>query len=123
MPTGFEHLMINVLFYLCLRLNLYEYENTFLTKLFIDFRVKTMSAKRKTYTIKEKLGIIDRVKRGDSKSSLFREFGVPEGTIRGWMKEEDKLRSFVDQVDDKIGLDRKKARLSAAGDVDECLFT
>lgn len=82
-----------------------------------------MSAKRKTYTIKEKLCIIERVKRGDSKSSLFREFGVPEGTIRGWMKEEEKLLSFVDQVDDKIGLDRKKARLSDAGDVDECLFT
>jgi hypothetical protein len=48
------------------------------------------------------------VKRGYSKASLFREFGVPEGTIRGWMKEEDKLRLSVDQVDDKIGLDRKK---------------
>jgi hypothetical protein len=50
-----------------------------------------MSTKKKTYTIKEKFGIITGVKRGDSKASLFWEFGVPEGTIRGWMKDEDKV--------------------------------
>jgi hypothetical protein len=52
------------------------------------------------------------VKRSNSKVSLFCEFGVPEGTVHGHMKEEDKLRLSVDQVDDKIGLDRKKARCS-----------
>lgn len=60
-------------------------------------------------TINEKLGIIDKLKHGDSKASLFREFGVPEGTICSLMKEEDKLRLSIDQVDDKIGFDRKKS--------------
>jgi hypothetical protein len=41
------------------------------------------------------------MKRGDSKASLFNEFGVPEGIVDGW----------VDQVDDKIGLDKKKCQM------------
>ena len=50
-----------------------------------------MSQKRKAYSVSDKLKIIDRVKNGESKASLSRECGIPEGTIRGWMKEEDKL--------------------------------
>jgi hypothetical protein len=45
----------------------------------------------KTYTIKEALGIIYKAKRGDPKTSLFRETDVPAATVRGWMKEEDML--------------------------------
>jgi hypothetical protein len=56
-----------------------------------------MSTKKETYTTKEKFGIIDKIKRGNSKVSLFREVVVPEGTIRYWMEEE--LWLFVDQVD------------------------
>jgi hypothetical protein len=29
------------------------------------------------------------MKCGNSKVSLFREFGIPEGTIQCWMKEEE----------------------------------
>jgi hypothetical protein len=58
--------------------------------------------------MKEKLGIIDRVKCSDLKASVFQEFGVSEGTVHGWMKEEDKLQLFVDQMGNKIRLDRKK---------------
>ena len=50
-----------------------------------------MSQKRKSYSVAEKLKIIDRVKRGETKASLSRVCGFPEGTIWGWMKEEDKL--------------------------------
>jgi hypothetical protein len=32
-----------------------------------------------------------RVKRGDSKASLFRQFVLPEGAILGWFKGEDEL--------------------------------
>jgi hypothetical protein len=56
----------------------------------LDFKV-IMSTKRKMHTINEKLGIIDKLKRDDSKASLLREFGVPEGAIRALMEEEDKL--------------------------------
>jgi hypothetical protein len=65
--------------------------------------------KRKKHINKEKLGIIDRLKRGDSEASLFREFGIPEGIIHGGMRDKNNLRLFVNQVDDKLDLDRKKA--------------
>lgn len=58
--------------------------------------------------MKENQGIMGRVKRDKSKANLFRQFGFPEGTIRGWVKEGDKLGLFVGQVGDKIGLDRKE---------------
>ena len=48
------------------------------------------------------------MKRGKTKASLSRVCGVPEGTIWGWMKEEDKLRNFINTVDSEIGLQRKK---------------
>jgi hypothetical protein len=41
------------------------------------------------------------VKQGDSKASLLQEFSVLEGTICGWLKDED-------EADGKIGHDRKK---------------
>jgi hypothetical protein len=82
-----------------------------------------MSTESKIYPTKEKLGIIDRVKHRNLKASIFQEFGVSEGTVHGWMKEGDKPRLFVDQVGDKIGLDRKKARCSDVSEADECLYT
>jgi hypothetical protein len=56
------------------------------------------------------------------KASVFWEFGVSEGTVHGWMKGGDKLRLFVDQVCDKIDLDRKKARCSDVSEADEYLY-
>jgi hypothetical protein len=47
-----------------------------------------MSAKRKMYMVKDKLGIINKMKRSDSKASSFWEFVDPEGTVHGWMKED-----------------------------------
>jgi phosphoribosylaminoimidazole-succinocarboxamide synthase len=37
----------------------------------------------------------------------LRKFGIPEGRVRGWIKE-DELRLFVEQVDDAVAFDRKK---------------
>lgn len=81
-----------------------------------------MPQKRKAYTVGEKLKIIDRVKSGETKANLSRVYGVPEGTIRGWMKEEDKLRNFVNTVESEIGLQRKKNKLGQNSDLDECLY-
>jgi hypothetical protein len=53
-----------------------------------------------TKKLYEKFKIIERVKNGESKASLFRECGIEEGTIRGWIKEENKLRSFVDSIEE-----------------------
>jgi antitoxin component YwqK of YwqJK toxin-antitoxin module len=63
-----------------------------------------MTTKRNNYTIVEKLKTIERVKNGESKASLFRKRGIPEGTISGWMKEGNKLRSFVYSIEDDVGL-------------------
>jgi hypothetical protein len=40
----------------------------------------------------------------------------------GWIKEENKLRLFVDSIEDDIGLQRKKTRLCEHSEVDECLY-
>jgi hypothetical protein len=39
--------------------------------------------KRKSYTIKDKLSVIERVKSGVSKAQIKRELGIPEGTNTG----------------------------------------
>lgn len=78
--------------------------------------------KRKAYSVKEKLDIINKVKSGVSKANIRREYGIPEGTVRGWMAEETKLNSFVDKLDQETGLTRKKARLGKNQNVDDCLY-
>jgi predicted transcriptional regulator len=47
--------------------------------------------KTRSYTIKEKLSVIERVKSGVSKAQIKRELGIREGTIRGWLTEEGRL--------------------------------
>jgi hypothetical protein len=64
--------------------------------------------KRKSYTIKEKVTVIERVKSGVSKAQIKRELGIPEGTIRGWIAEEGRLCSFLDKLDKTLGLESKK---------------
>jgi hypothetical protein len=48
----------------------------------------------------KKLKIIERVKNGKSKASLFLECGILEGTVHGWMQVKDKLGLFVDFIED-----------------------
>jgi hypothetical protein len=58
--------------------------------------------KRKSYTIKEKLSVIERVKSVVSKAQIKRELDIPEGTIRGWITEEGRLRSFALDVNIRL---------------------
>lgn len=53
-----------------------------------------VSAKRpiRQLSLEEKLQAIDRVHKGESKASVARIIGVPESTLRGWCKNEDKLK-------------------------------
>lgn len=44
----------------------------------------------------EKLEAIQRVHKGESKASVARDIGVPESTLRGWCKNEDKI-SYLSQ--------------------------
>ncbi|KAK9722252.1 CENP-B N-terminal DNA-binding domain [Popillia japonica] len=59
---------------------------------------------RHSYSVKEKLEIIKKVKSGVTKACIRREFGIPEGTVRGWMAEETKLNSFIDKLDEGTSL-------------------
>jgi hypothetical protein len=58
--------------------------------------------KRKSYTIKEKLSVIEPVKSGVSKAQIKRELSIPKGTIRGWITEEGRLRPFLDKSDNCV---------------------
>ena len=44
-------------------------------------------------------------------TKICKETGIPESTLRGWKKEEEKLRQFVSTVEE-LGLKRKRARLA-----------
>lgn len=47
----------------------------------------------RSLTAEEKVSAIDRVHNGESKAAVARDMGVPESTLRGWCKSEEKLRS------------------------------
>ncbi|XP_026275920.1 protein distal antenna-like [Frankliniella occidentalis] len=66
-------------------------------------------------SVREKIDAIDRVHEGESKAAVARDIGVPESTLRGWCKTEDKLRSLARACEgsdtppsdlDKAGLDQ-----------------
>ncbi|KAM8966353.1 tigger transposable element-derived protein 5 [Pelodytes ibericus] len=78
---------------------------------------------RKAYSIKDKLEAIERVKNGERQASVSRDFGVPGGTLRGWLKDEQKLRWFLDQLGGEVGTQRKKMRLANEEEIDRAVYT
>ncbi|XP_013192230.2 protein distal antenna [Amyelois transitella] len=46
----------------------------------------------------DKIEAIQRVNDGESKASVARDIGVPESTLRGWCKNQDKLRFMTSQL-------------------------
>ena len=60
--------------------------------------------KRKAYSVHTKLEAIARVHKGETKAKIARDNGVPESTFRGWIKEENKLRDFVAEIDEASGM-------------------
>ncbi|XP_075440914.1 tigger transposable element-derived protein 5 [Ascaphus truei] len=78
---------------------------------------------RKAYSIKDKLEAIERVKNGERQASVSRDFGVPGGTLRGWLKDEQKLRWFLDQLGGDVGTQRKKMRLANEEEIDRAVYT
>ena len=81
------------------------------------------SPKRKAYSVEEKLAVVDRVKNGESQAKVCRELNLAGGTLRGWLKDEGKLREFVHSVDETGGLARKRARKAKDDDLDKSLYT
>ena len=96
--------------------------NTHILHSFSDFLLKLiskypaiMAAKRKlqSHDLDFKLKAISRIRNGkEQQTKVARELGVHESTLRGWLKNEHKLRSFVDGCDTDVGLARKRTRVS-----------
>lgn len=66
-------------------------------------------------TASDKIDAIQRIHNGESKASVARDIGVPESTLRGWCKNEDKLRSMSRQhapMDSKLGLDKLTEKMT-----------
>ncbi|KAM4865426.1 tigger transposable element-derived protein 5 [Thomomys bottae] len=78
---------------------------------------------RKAYSIKDKLQAVERVKGGERQASVCRDFGVPGGTLRGWLKDEPKLRRFLDQLGGEVGTQRKKMRLANEEAIDRAVYS
>ncbi|CAK6439004.1 unnamed protein product [Pipistrellus nathusii] len=85
-------------------------------------RVAVKMAFRKAYSIKDKLQAIERVKGGERQASVCRDFGVPGGTLRGWLKDEPKLRWFLEQLGGEAGTQRKKMRLANEEEIDRAVY-
>ncbi|NXS09412.1 TIGD5 protein, partial [Neodrepanis coruscans] len=77
---------------------------------------------RRAYSIQDKLRAIERVKRGERQASVCRAFGVPGGTLRGWLKDEAKLRWFLQQLGGTAGTQRKKMRLANEEEIDRAVY-
>ncbi|NWX22788.1 TIGD5 protein, partial [Aegotheles bennettii] len=77
---------------------------------------------RRAYSIKDKLEAIERVKKGERQANVCRAFGVPGGTLRGWLKDEAKLRWFLEQLGGEVGTQRKKMRLANEEEIDRAVY-
>uniref|UniRef100_A0A1B0GJC4 Protein distal antenna n=1 Tax=Lutzomyia longipalpis TaxID=7200 RepID=A0A1B0GJC4_LUTLO len=66
-------------------------------------------------TASDKIDAIQRIHDGESKASVARDIGVPESTLRGWCKNEEKLRYMSRQsTPDKPTADKMMDKLDAA---------
>lgn len=78
-----------------------------------ELRMSSKVGKRplRSLSAHEKMDAIRRVHDGESKASVARDIGVPESTLRGWCKNEDKIlylsRQSTPETDDSEPRDKK----------------
>ncbi|XP_060577429.1 jerky protein homolog-like [Ruditapes philippinarum] len=80
------------------------------------------SRKRKAFTIVEKLHIVDRIRNGETQAKISKETGVAGSTLRGWLKDEGKLRAASSTMDDG-GQIRKRARHAKDHNLETAVLT
>jgi len=68
--------------------------------------------KRKSFTVKEKIETLDRIRSGVRQSQVAKDLGVNESTVRGWKNDEPKLRQMVVGMHENEGLMREKSKTS-----------
>ncbi|XP_052846423.1 protein distal antenna [Drosophila gunungcola] len=70
----------------------------------------------RSLTPRDKIHAIQRIHDGESKASVARDIGVPESTLRGWCKNEDKLRFMSRQsTTDNLCADALADKLDVSG--------
>ncbi|CAM4559948.1 unnamed protein product [Lepidochelys olivacea] len=63
------------------------------------------------------------LKSGMSQEKVSKELGVGESTLRGWIKDEEKLRSMLVELDESEGLERKRLKTAQHNQLDRVVFT
>ncbi|XP_033217806.1 protein distal antenna-like [Belonocnema kinseyi] len=58
-------------------------------------RARSCRVKRSLKSPAEKIEAIERVKNGERKSSVARDIGIPESTLRGWCKSVEKIQNMA----------------------------
>ncbi|XP_017079989.2 protein distal antenna [Drosophila eugracilis] len=70
----------------------------------------------RSLTPRDKIHAIQRIHDGESKASVARDIGVPESTLRGWCKNEDKLRFMSRQsTTDNLCADSLADKMDVSG--------
>ncbi|CAM4397829.1 unnamed protein product [Lepidochelys kempii] len=81
-----------------------------------------MSGKRKAYSVQEKWDAFEQIRNGKTQAKISRNIGINESTFCGWLKNADKLGTFIHNLDEEHGLQRKQARLANDADLDSAVY-
>ncbi|KAG6937576.1 tigger transposable element derived 5 [Chelydra serpentina] len=84
--------------------------------------METPVRKRKSFSAQEKLYALDQLKKGKQQTQLARDLEINESTLRGWKKDEEKLRSLPRILENETGLQRKKVKFANDERLDSALY-
>lgn len=79
--------------------------------------------KRKQFSVEDKLSILKRIRNGEQQTKVARELDINESTVRGWLRSEEKLKSFAAELDGDEGLKRKRTKSAADPVLDKAVFS
>ena len=82
----------------------------------------SITSKQKQFSLRDKLGAIDRVKGGESRVKVRTDLGLTESTLRTWLSNGAKLRTFLVDIDSDEGVSRKRRRLGQDTDLDAAVY-
>ncbi|KAF6031898.1 TIGD5 [Bugula neritina] len=66
------------------------------------------------YTLEEKFTAVRRIRNGERQCAVSRDMGVHEATLRGWLRDEGKLRAFADDIELSQGIERVASEVPEA---------
>ncbi|CAM5102892.1 unnamed protein product [Eretmochelys imbricata] len=78
--------------------------------------------KHKSFSAQEKLYALDQLKKSKQQTQLPRDLGISESTLRGWKKEEEKLRILSCILEEETGLQCKTIKFANDESLDSALY-